>query len=221
MQHFESRNNFPHSKSWPHVAYWPRYSPTSHGRIWASWHVSVMTRTQGRIVVNKTDIDGWLLQGYLFAQFCTLPIKSASKIFSTEIEFQCNILIIHIGSYLSRVIFIFLIIIESTLESPKNPKGRKRSRQKKQGKARKQTSPNKNQIRRLIQNDQPIQPTRNNRINERDRRAPYPRKISRPLTVFYISMFRKRVWLHWGWLHLHGWGLWWLLWRLLCKQLRW
>ena len=180
MQHFESRNNFPHSKSWPHVAYWPRYSPTSHGRMWASWQVSVMTKTQGRIVVNKTDIDGWLLQGYLFAQFCTLPIKSASKIFSTGIVFQCNILIIHIGSYLFRVIFIFLIIIESTLESPKNPKGRKRSRQKKQGKARKQTSPNKNQIRRLIQNDQPIQPTRNNRINERDRRAPYPRKIQFP-----------------------------------------
>ena len=69
------------------------------------------------------------------------------------------------------VIFIFLILIDSTLEErQKNKKGRRRAQQQaRRQKQSRKTSPNReNKLRRLIQNDQP------RRSLERDRRAPYP-----------------------------------------------
>ena len=86
-----------------------------------------------------------------------------------------------------RVIFIFLILIDSTLEErQKNKKGRRRAQQqaRKQKQSRK-TSPNRqNKLRRLIQNDQP------RRNLDRDRRAPFPRKMIKQIYLWdYKSIF--------------------------------
>ena len=80
----------------------------------------------------------------------------------------------HLTMNIFRVIFIFLILIDSTLEErQKNKKGRRRAQQQtRRQKQSRKTSPNRqNKLRRLIQNDQP------KRNLERDRRAPFPRKM--------------------------------------------
>ena len=76
----------------------------------------------------------------------------------------------------SRVIFIFLILVESTFEEPSNRRGKKKLKRRK---VKQKTHSNKiskrERLSRLLQNDQPRQPYRQN-INERGRRAPFPRK---------------------------------------------
>lgn len=71
---------------------------------------------------------------------------------------------------LFRVIFIFLILVDLTLESPKTRKGQRRSRKQKARKSKSTPNRKLNKLSRLVQNDQP-------RKNlDRGRRAPYPRE---------------------------------------------
>ena len=120
--------------------------------------------------------------------FCTLCLivlylllSYVAKIFWTEDQFHHWIFDSSSHEYsIFRVIFIFLILIDSTLEErQKNKKGRRRAQKQKQQRKQKQSrSPNRqNKLRRLIQNDQPRRPL------DRDRRAPYPRKEATPLLV--------------------------------------
>ena len=71
---------------------------------------------------------------------------------------------------LFRVIFIFLILVDLTLESPKTRKGQRRSRKQKARKSKSTPNRKLHKLSRLVQNDQP-------RKNlDRGRRAPYPRE---------------------------------------------